>query len=274
MIAKQEFAVSTLPLDALSRIISKRPKPQVDTEVAQFSAYAIANHLIFLVLTVSDANVAGRHSAAISLFHNVEDALDCFGAVTLVPGAAELWANGDLKASQATMLYEGRLGAAKLSTGEAVIDYRRRLRSHFQQYEHCTPNLIDWDLYPYFSSEDIKKLFDNDTDCDIRSEIKVNPGDRLLSQNANRIGDYLAAYTLEFSRLTEMGYKNFLEANSKLKNELEEMIDKMENKTIRQLKAVYLELLPPEMHNPRIQHPDNPAMSMDLNLTNPMGGEA
>ena len=52
------------------------------------------------------------------------------------------------------------------------------------------------------------------------------------------------------------------------------MIIKMENKTIRQIKAVYLELLPPEMHNPRIQHPDNPAMMMDLNLTSTMGGEA
>jgi len=274
MIARQEFAVSTLSLDALTRIISKHPKPQVDTEVAQFSAYAIANHLIFLILTVSDANVAGRHSAAISLFHNVEDALDCFGAVSLITGAAEQWANGDLRANQAAMLYEGRLGAVKLSTGETVIDYRRRLRSHFQQYEHCTPNLIDWDLYPYFGSEDIKKLFNKEIDCDIRSEIKVNPGDRLLSKNANRICDYLAAYTLEFSRLAEMGYENFLNANIKLKNELKEMIGRMENKTIRQIKAVYLELLPPEMHNPRIQHPDNPAMMIDLNLTNPVGGEA
>jgi hypothetical protein len=274
MIARQEYAVSTLSLDALTRIISKHPKPQVDTEVAQFSAYAIANHLIFLVLTVSDANAAGRHSAAISLFHNVEDALDCFGAVSLITGAAEQWANGDLRASQAAMLYEGRLGAVKLCTGEAVIDYRRRLRSHFQQYEHCAPNLIDWDLYPYFSSEDIKKLFNKEIDCDIRSEIKVNPGDRLLSQNANRIGDYLAAYMLEFSRLVELGYENFLEANIKLKNDLKDMISKMENKAIRQIKAIYLELLPPEMHNPRIQHPDNPEMIVNLNLTNPMGGEA
>lgn len=274
MMAKQGFAVSTLSLDALTRIISKRPKPQVDTEVAQFSAYAIANHLIFLILTVSDANVAGRHSAAISLFHNVEDALDCFGAVSLIRGAAEKWANGDLTGNQAAILYEGRFGAVRLPTGEPVIDYRRRLRSHFQQYEHCTPNLIDWDLYPYFNSEDIKKLFNKEIDCDIRSEIKVNPGDRLLSQNANRIGDYLAAYTLEFSRLAEMGYENFLEANIKLKSELKEMISKMENKTIRQIKAIYLELLPPEMHNPRIQHPDNPALVMDLNLTSPMAGTA
>jgi hypothetical protein len=274
MIARQEYAVSTLSLDALTRIIDKRPKPQIDTEVAQFSAYAIANHLLLLVMTVADANVAGRHSAAMSLFHNVEDALDCFGAVSLITGAAERWANGDLKANQAAILYEGRLGAIRLSSGETVIDYRRRLRSHFHQYEHCAPNLIDWDLYPYFRSEDIKKLFNNEIDCDIRSEIKVNPGDRLLSQNANRIGDYLTAYMLEFSRLVELGYENFLEANIKLKNELKEMIRRLENKTIRQIKTIYLELLPPEMHNPRIQHPDNPAVFMDLNLTNPLGGKA
>jgi hypothetical protein len=134
--------------------------------------------------------------------------------------------------------------------------------------------LIDWDLYPYFRSEDIKKLFNNEIDCDIRSEIKVNTGDRLLSQNANRIGDYLTAYMLEFSRLVELGYENFLETNIKLRNELKELIRRMENKATRQIKTVYLELLPPEMHNPRIQHPDNPAMFMDLNLTKPVVGEA
>lgn len=91
MTTKLEVEIPTLALDVLTRIVRKHPTPQVDTYVAQFSAYAIANHLIFLILTASDANIACRHSIAVSLFRNMEDALDCFGAVALIPGAAEKW---------------------------------------------------------------------------------------------------------------------------------------------------------------------------------------
>ncbi len=273
MITKLESEIPTRAINALTQIVRKNPKPQVDTEVAQFSANAIANHLIFLILTASDANIAGRHSVAISLFRNMEDALDCFGAVTLIQGAAEQWVQDKLKASQAAKLYESKLGVIKLSTGERAIDYRKNLRSHFNQYAHCTPYLIDWDIYPHFDREDIKKLFNNKLKEDISPELKVNPG-LLLSQNAYRIGDFLAAHTLEFAHLTNIGYENFLKSHRKLKRELRETTNKLENTLKKRIKAVYLETIPPEIKNPRIQHPDNPDLFMELNLPNPLDEDA
>lgn len=271
MITKLELERPTLAINALTRIVRKNPTPQVDTEVAQFSAHAIANHLIFLIFTASDANIAGRHSVAVSLFRNMEDALDCFGAVTLIPGAAEKWARGKLKASQAARLYESKLGTIKLSTGETATDYRKNLRSYFNEYAHCTPYLTDWDLYPLFDQRDIKRLFKDELKEDIKSELRINPGDRLLSQNAYRIGDFLVAHTLEFSHLTEMGYENFLKSHKKLKKELRETTNKLEDTMKKRITAVYLEMPPPEIKNPRIQHPDNPDLIMELNLPNPRG---
>lgn len=274
MITKLEIEIPTLALDALTRIVRKHPKPQVDTDVAEFSAHAIANHLIFLIITASDANIAGRHSIAVSLFRNMEDALDCFGAVALIPGAAEEWVRGQLKASQAAKLYESKLGTIKLPTGETAIDYRRNLRSHFNQYAHCTPYLLEWDLYPHFDKEDIKRLFSNELSKDIKPELRVNLGDRLLTQNAYRVGDFLAAHTLEFSHLIEMGYEDFLKSHKKLKKGLRENINKLENTMKKRITAVYLEMPPPEIKNPCIQHPDNPDLMMELNLPNPLREDA
>ncbi len=274
MITKLEIEIPTLALDVLTRIVRKNPRPQVDTDVAQISAHAIANHLISLILTASDANIAGRHSVAVSLFRNMEDALDCFGAVALIPGAAEEWMQGQLKASQAAKLYESKLGTIKLPTGETAIDYRRNLRSHFNQYAHCTPFLIDWDLYPHFDIEDIKRLFNDDLSEGIIPELRVNIGDRLLKQNAYRIGDFLGAHTLEFSHLIEMGYEDFLKSHKKLKKEIREKTNKLENTMKKRMTAVYLEMQPPEIKNPRIQHPDNPDLIMELNLPNPLRDDA
>ncbi len=274
MLRKVELEIPSLALDAVTCIVRKRPRPQIDTEVAQFSAHVIANHLIFLILTASDANFAGRHSAAISLFRNMEDALDCFGAVALIPGAAEKWTKGKLKASQAAKLYEGKLGTIKLSTGETAIDYRKELRSYFNSYAHCTPYLTDWDLYPHFDREDIKKLFNNEQEEGIIPELRVNTGDRLLQENAVRIGAFLAAHTLEFSHLIEMGYKNFLNSHKALQKELRENINRLEDTLKKGIAAVYLETPPPEIKNPRIQHPENPDLVMELNLPSPPGEDA
>lgn len=268
MITKLEIEIPTLALDVLTRIVRKHPTPQVDTYAAEFSAHAIANHLIFLILTASDANIARRHSVAVSLFRNMEDALDCFGAVALIPGAAEKWAQGQLKASQAAKLYESKLGTIKLSTGQTAIDYRKHLRLHFNQYAHCTPYLIYWDLYPHFEKEDIKRLVNDDLPHGITPELRVNIGNRLLVQNAYRIGDFLAAHTLEFSHLIEMGYENFLKSHKNLKRELRKNISKLESTMKKRITAVYLEMPPPEIKNPRIQHPDNPDLMIELNLPN------
>ena len=124
-------------LNLLDSIVAEAPMPLTGTEVARRCAEAIGRHLVFLVLTASDANLAGRHSAALALFRALEDALDCFAAVSLVPDAAARWAKGKLKASEAARLWEPLMGDVLLPTGERPREYRKQLRSYFNEFDHC-----------------------------------------------------------------------------------------------------------------------------------------
>lgn len=268
MFREIELKIPSLALDSLKRVVHKRPYPQIHTEAARFTAHVIANHLIFLILTTSDANICGRHSVAISLFRHMEDALDCFGGVALIPGAGEKWTQGMLKPSEAARLYENKLGTIKLPTGETALDYRKNLRSHFNHYAHCTPYLTDWDLYPHFNRQHVKKFINGELKEGIKSELRVNSDARLLLQNAERIGSFLAAHTLEFSYLIEMGYGNFLNLHKTLHKELKENMNELEDALKKGIGVVYLEAPPPEIRNPRIQHPENPNLVMELNLPN------
>jgi hypothetical protein len=269
-----EIRIPSLALDILKRIVRMGPQPQVSTDTARKAAQSIGNHLICLILTASDANVEGRHSAAVSLFRNMEDALDCFGAVALSPGAAERWAKGELKASEAAKLYEDKLGTVKLPNGDTATDYRKNLRRHFNYYAHCTPYLTDWDLYPYFDPSETRKLLNNESEGHVPAELRVNTGSRLLLLNAIRIGAFLVAHTLEFSRLVALGYEDFLGSNEEVTRELQESNDRLERLLKTNWGAVYLETPPPEVKNPRIQHPENRDLAMELNFPDQPAGDA
>ena len=119
-------------LDVLQELISVAPMPRAGSSDSQRAAELVGRHLIWLVLAAADANERGRHSAALALFRSMEDALDCFAAVSLVPGAAERWLQGDLRASDAAKLWEPE--EVRLATGEVTKGYRKTLRGFFNNF--------------------------------------------------------------------------------------------------------------------------------------------
>ncbi len=242
----------SLALDIIRRIISQSPYPEVQTEIARRCAEAIGLHLIMLILTASDANLRGRHSCALALFRGMEDALDCFAAVSLIPGAAEKWARGKFRASDAARLWEDKLGDIVLPTGEKAIEYRKTLRSYFNNFAHCSPYLTDWNIYPELDSREILAPHKN-----LKAELRLNHEMKILEQNALRIGAFLAAHTLEFISVVEMAYKKFLTRNPDLKGELSGIRRRLTDLFEKEFGAVNLEDRPPELKQVVVWHPTN-----------------
>jgi hypothetical protein len=249
----------SVAIDILRRIISQAPKPEVQTKIAQRCAETIGLHLIMLILTVSDANLRGRHSCALALFRAMEDALDCFASVSLIPGTAEKWAKGKLSASDAARFWEDKISDRVLPTGEKAIEYRKTIRNKFNNFAHCTPYLTDWNIYPEFNSDMMPK-----SGGELTAQFRINHEERILEQNAIRIGAYLAAHTLEFIQVIEKAYERYLTENPNLKRELINSRDELENELKTEFGAVNLEDMPPELKEPVIKDPNNPSLVMQL----------
>jgi len=246
-------------LAAIGRIISQGPKPEVETEIASACAEAIGLHLTMLILTASDANLSGRHSCALALFRAMEDALDCFAAVSLVPDAAEKWAKGRLKASKAASLWEHRLGDTVLPSGEKAIEYRKGLRTYFNGFAHCSPYLTDWNMYPEFDTRELVEPA-----RELTARFRVNHHQDILDQNALRIGAYLAAHAIEFAAVVEMAYGRFLLHNPDLKRELRQSKNDLEKVLEKEFGAVYLEEMPPQLKRPLLRDPSHPDLVIPL----------
>jgi len=146
---------------------------------------------------------------SVSLLRPLEDALDCFAAVTLIAGAAERWQKGDLKPSDAAKLWVGR-SRIKPITGESVSDYRRRLRTTFNPFSHCSPEVVEWDVFVQRQSE--KEHW-------IRT--KINHGNRVIMLNAARIDAFLAAHTWEILAVIELAYPQYLEAQPQARQHID-----------------------------------------------------
>lgn len=252
----------SVALDIIRRIISQAPQPEVQTEMAKRCAEGIGFHLVMLILTASEANLKGRDSCSLALFRQMEDALDCFAAVSLIPGAAEKWGKGTLRASDAARLWEDKLGDIVLPNNEKAVEYRKTLRSYFNNFAHCSPYLIDWNLYPEFDlSEELKP------GGKLTARLRVNHEQKILEQNAIRIGAYLAAHTLEFISVIDKAYERFLRGNPDLKRELSNSKDELESVLRIEFGAVYLEDMPPELKQPILKNASDSNLVMPLTLS-------
>jgi len=236
----------SIALNIVREIIKLSPRPKIKTDVAKLCAEAIGLHMIMLILAASDANLKGRHSSAIFMFRGMEDALDCFAAVSLIPGAADKWVEGKLKASEAAKLWEPELGEITLPNGEKAIEYRKNLRNYFNAFTHCTPYLTDWNAYPCFTANNLP-------DSHLNAQLYLNHQMTVLEQNAIRIGAFLTAHLLEFIRVIEMVYSQFLDKNKDLKNSLGKSARDLEKQLKDNFGAVYLEEMPPEIKEPVIK---------------------
>ena len=127
--------------------LSAEPQPDIGSDTAKASGILAGTHLLHLITGCGLLNGQGHHSAAVVLLRPLEDALDCFAAVTLVSGAADEWARRGLRPSDAAKLWTARHpDAMKPETG-TLPEYRKYLRGAFANYSHCAYDLCLWDLF-------------------------------------------------------------------------------------------------------------------------------
>ena len=81
---------------------------QYRTAASKSSGLLVGNHLFLLIDGCGLLNGSGLHWAAVTLLRPLEDALDCFAAVTMVKDAAERWSQRNLKPSDAARVGRNR----------------------------------------------------------------------------------------------------------------------------------------------------------------------
>ncbi len=193
--------------------------------------------------------------------------LPAFAAVTLMQNAAEKWAEGKLKASEAGKIWDSRLQETTLPTGEKAVNYKKNLREYFNNFAHCSPYLTEWNLYPDISQEDKRKISEHpEQPASLMVSFNVNHKNKVLPQNALRIGAYLASHTLEFTSIIEEAYKDFLKQNPEMADNLRKGKVELESLLKNRFGAVYLEHKPPQLHNLVIPDPQNPDLETIIPL--------
>jgi hypothetical protein len=148
-------------------------------------------------------NISGHHSAAVVLFRPLEDALDCFAAVTMVEGAAERWSTRKLKPSDAAKAWVAIAGEKLDPDNESLSRYRRALRGQFAHYMHCSYDLCLWDLFFNPSSLDSRSN-------QLVGTYELNTSGSVINTNAHSIDAHLTAHHLEFIEIVKHAYSREL----------------------------------------------------------------
>jgi len=196
----------------LKNIANDKPVPKVATKEAESTSALLFVHLLHLLSGTGQLNGAGYHSVAITLFRPLEDALDCFGAVSLVKGAAEKWMERKLRASDASKMWIEliEIGNEKVT----MLEYRKMARECFNQYSHCTPEQAHWNLY-------LKPI--GETKCEM--ELNIMP--MVINSNGHTIDAYLVAHLWELIYIVEKAYEEYLNQHMKLFKEILRLKDEI-----------------------------------------------
>ncbi len=260
-------------LQLVGEILHHAPMPLAGRGLARRCAEAIGRHLIFLVHTASDANLGGRHSAALALFRALEDALDCFAAVSLLPGAAEDWAENKLKPSEAAQRWQSHMTEPPtLPTGQPAPDFRKQLRSYFNTVAHCSEPLTRWDLFPEVEESCRQAVLSNPAASrSLQVSLVTNHDGRLLRYNATRIGAYLAAHTLEFAEVAREAYSGFLQETPQLHDQLARAIKRVHEVIRPSFGAVIVNGPPPELEQLLLTHASLPGGQIVVPLADEEG---
>lgn len=219
-------------LKLLQQIFSEVPMPVAGTEASRNTTALIGVHLLHLIRGCGLLNGTGFHSAAITLFRPMEDALDCFGAISLVPGAAESWQAGKLKASDAAKLWTSGVNDAEVRN-MSLADYRKYLRRDFNNYSHCSSAVCNWNLY--------FKPFQNTAN---QGTLELNFIPFIIDRNGHAIDAYETAHILELIDLVERAYiarRDILNELEGLKKEVEEIMRQHDKHRCQEVR------LPPEI---------------------------
>jgi hypothetical protein len=187
----------------LRRFLDSSPKTNLGTEIVNSNALLLANHLLHLLEGCGLLNGTGYHSAAVTLFRPMEDALDTFAAITLVKGCAEQWESGKLKASDAAKAWIAKPGDMFVCRDNTIAEYRKVLRSTFNDYSHCSRQVCLWNLYFNVKKEDpfTGKL---------SGTLDLNTRPLMIDRNGHSIDAFETAHLLEFLELLRTAYSEYL----------------------------------------------------------------
>lgn len=199
---EKAFGSSSPVQQALSLIrtfLSLEPAPDIATPASKSSGLLVGNHLLHLISACGLLNGSGLHSAAVTLLRPLEDALDCFAAVTMVDGAAERWSARKLKPSEAANLWIDKAGDIISPSNIALADYRKTLRGQFAHYMHCSYDLCLWDLY-------FNPLTRDNNTGQLSGTYELNKYGQVIDTNAHAIDAHLTAHHLEFMTILKRAY--------------------------------------------------------------------
>ena len=189
-------------LGLLAELIDDEPSPRI--ERGRSGALLLATHVVLLMRAAGQLNAAGFHSPAATLFRPIEDALDCFAAVSLVDGCAEAWERGDLPASTAAKRWtsnpDDHRDVLFLSANvTSLSEYRESLRMQYNDFAHCHPRLANWNVYTAPQEGEANRL-----------RLRLNTRPDQIARNAHAIDAHLTASLVEFLDHVERAYAEYL----------------------------------------------------------------
>lgn len=187
----------------LQRFLDSSPKTNLGTKSANSNALLLANHLLHLLKGCGLLNGTGYHSAAVTFFRPMEDALDTFAAVALVEGCAEQWESGKLKASDAAKAWVAKHGDLFVCRDNTIAEYRKVLRSTFNDYSHCSRQVCLWNLYFNVKKED-------PSTGKLSGTLDLNTKPLIIDRNGHSIDAFETAHLLEFLELLREAYSEYL----------------------------------------------------------------
>ncbi len=212
-------------LEWLQMFFAAHPRPDINSDRSAKCGMLIAAHLLHLVRGCGMLNAHGFHSCAVSMLRLMEDALDCFAAVTLVRGSTEKWETGRLKASDAAKEWTNSVDW-KTPEGISLPDYRKFLRRDFNTFSHCTNELCLWNL------RFIPKTIMTDTGI-TTGTLEPNWGNWVINKNAHSIDAFETAHIFEFIKIIKLAYSSHISLNEKKCKELESFLPDLEKLMIQ-----------------------------------------
>lgn len=201
-------------LKHLRTLTDEKPMPNANTEQSRSASVLILIHLLGLCDGAGLINCRGYHSAAITMFRPIEDATDCFAAVSLDANAAKKWAEGNLKSSEAAKIWTDAADSA-LSDDVYLGEYRKTIRQALNNYSHCTPNQTHWNIY-------LESIGDQ------KCKMELNTKPLVINLNAHYIDQYLCTHLYELIEIVLIAFSEYLKSNFSLRKQLEDLRNEIE----------------------------------------------
>lgn len=202
----------------------EKPMPNVNTNQSRSASALILTHLLGLCDSVGLVNCRGYHSAAITMFRAIEDATDCFAAVSLNANASKGWTDGNLKSSDAARIWTDIVNIS-LSDGVHIDKYRKTIRHALNNYSHCAPNQTHWNIY--LEAIDEKKC-----------TMQLNTKPLVINLNAYYIDRYLCTHLYELIEIILIAFSEYFEAHISLKERFEELRAEIEKIVVDFLRSI------------------------------------